>query len=206
MTAVTAIETRYGGCRFRSRLEARWAVFFTRLGLDWEYEEQGYQVGRNKQRYLPDFLLPDLGLYIEIKPLNAFLVDPEGVRRWEAFAEAVAENWGHERSVPVKHPGVRAEVAMVCGPIPDPDKVMPWGPTPRPSWAYERGMSVLGEGEWAWCACRSGRHFDIQHLGRGNRVACGCTEGDVGHTADDSRILNAYGAARSSRFEEGSNG
>lgn len=25
---ITAIETRYAGCHFRSRLEARWAVFF----------------------------------------------------------------------------------------------------------------------------------------------------------------------------------
>lgn len=28
-----AIETRYKGYRFRSRLEARWAVFFDALGL-----------------------------------------------------------------------------------------------------------------------------------------------------------------------------
>lgn len=62
---ITAIETRYAGCRFRSRLEARWAVFFDHLGLKWEYEPQGYVV--NGKPYLPDFLLPDLGTSVEVK-------------------------------------------------------------------------------------------------------------------------------------------
>jgi hypothetical protein len=29
-----AIETRYAGCLFRSRLEARWAVLFDHLGIE----------------------------------------------------------------------------------------------------------------------------------------------------------------------------
>lgn len=57
---IKAIETRYGGCRFRSRLEARWAVFFDALGIEWEYEPQGFEVTGWDQtfRYLPDFYLP----------------------------------------------------------------------------------------------------------------------------------------------------
>lgn len=39
------IETRYAGCRFRSRLEARWAVFFDTLGVKWLYEPEGFVVG-----------------------------------------------------------------------------------------------------------------------------------------------------------------
>jgi hypothetical protein len=53
-----AIETRYKGYRFRSRLEARWAVFFDALGLAWEYEVEGYDLGLAGW-YLPDFWLPD---------------------------------------------------------------------------------------------------------------------------------------------------
>lgn len=30
---IKAIETRYAGCLFRSRLEARWAVFFRHVGI-----------------------------------------------------------------------------------------------------------------------------------------------------------------------------
>lgn len=63
------IETRYKGYRFRSRTEARWAVFFDQMGLNWEYEYEGYQLS-NSVRYLPDFYLPDLGCYIEIKAMD----------------------------------------------------------------------------------------------------------------------------------------
>lgn len=62
---IAAIETRYAGCRFRSRLEARWAVFFDHLGIRWEYEPKGFVTDAGP--YLPDFRLPDLKLIVEIK-------------------------------------------------------------------------------------------------------------------------------------------
>jgi hypothetical protein len=65
MTAIKAIQTRYDGCHFRSRLEARWAVFFNSLGVKWEYEKEGYELLSGK--YLPDFWLPELGCWLEIK-------------------------------------------------------------------------------------------------------------------------------------------
>lgn len=40
---IKAIETKYKGYRFRSRLEARWAVFFDALGVRWEYEIEGFE-------------------------------------------------------------------------------------------------------------------------------------------------------------------
>ena len=51
---IQPIETQYKGYRFRSRLEARWAVFFDALGLNWEYEKEGY-VLEDGTKYLPDF-------------------------------------------------------------------------------------------------------------------------------------------------------
>lgn len=57
--AIKAIETVYNGYRFRSRLEARWAVFFDACGVRWEYEPEGYDLG-NGLYYLPDFLLHDV--------------------------------------------------------------------------------------------------------------------------------------------------
>lgn len=53
-TSMKAIETQYKGYRFRSRLEARWAVFFQTLGLEWEYEPEGF-VMSDGTHYLPDF-------------------------------------------------------------------------------------------------------------------------------------------------------
>lgn len=68
MTAIKAIETRYRGYRFRSRLEARWAVFFDRVGVKWEYEPQGFDLGPGLGPYLPDFWLPEYRHWVEVKP------------------------------------------------------------------------------------------------------------------------------------------
>lgn len=65
---IKAIETVYKGYRFRSRLEARWAVLFDSLGLKWEYEKEGFDLG-DAGWYLPDFWIPELmDMVIEIKP------------------------------------------------------------------------------------------------------------------------------------------
>lgn len=63
---IKAIETSYAGCRFRSRLEARWAVFFDAAGVVWQYEPQGYSLPSGP--YLPDFWLPYSGVWFEVKP------------------------------------------------------------------------------------------------------------------------------------------
>jgi hypothetical protein len=60
------IETKYAGVQFRSRLEARWAVVFDELGLAWEYEKEGYCFD-DGTFYLPDFYLPDLNCWFEVK-------------------------------------------------------------------------------------------------------------------------------------------
>ncbi len=62
---IKPIETVYKGYRFRSRLEARWAVFFDAARIKWEYEPEGYDCGGIK--YLPDFYLPDLDAHVEVK-------------------------------------------------------------------------------------------------------------------------------------------
>lgn len=50
---IKAIETAYKGYSFRSRLEARWAVFFDALGIEWQYEPEGFELPSGW--YLPDF-------------------------------------------------------------------------------------------------------------------------------------------------------
>ena len=62
----TAIQTRYAQCFFRSRLEARYAVFFDTLGVKWEYEKEGF-VLPHFGCYLPDFWLPEFRVWVEIK-------------------------------------------------------------------------------------------------------------------------------------------
>jgi len=53
---IKAIETEYNGYKFRSRLEARWAVAFDAMGIKYEYEPEGFDLGDGVY-YLPDFLL-----------------------------------------------------------------------------------------------------------------------------------------------------
>lgn len=68
MDEIKAIETTYKGYRFRSRLEARWAVFFDTVGIKYEYETEGFTNGQDC--YLPDFYLPDEDMYVEVKPFR----------------------------------------------------------------------------------------------------------------------------------------
>lgn len=78
---IKAIETMYNGYRFRSRLEARWAVFFDAMGIKYEYESEGYDLGALGW-YLPDFWLPDAKWHVEVKPEN---VDPNELKRAQYF-------------------------------------------------------------------------------------------------------------------------
>jgi len=63
---IKAIETEFLGHLYRSRLEAKWAVFFKTLGIRYEYEPEGFEMG-DGLRYLPDFRLPDHKCWVEIK-------------------------------------------------------------------------------------------------------------------------------------------
>lgn len=72
---IKPIQTRYSGCHFRSRLEARWAVFFNELGIHWEYEPEGFQL-TDGSTYLPDFKLTPNAIgwpvvYVEVKPFDS---------------------------------------------------------------------------------------------------------------------------------------
>ena len=69
---IKSLPTFYGDTVFRSRLEARWAIFFDECGIKWEYEPKLFRL-KNGISYLPDFLLHDLtgrisgNLYVEVK-------------------------------------------------------------------------------------------------------------------------------------------
>jgi hypothetical protein len=84
-STIKAIETVYNGYRFRSRLEARWAVFFDTLSIRYEYEKEGYDLGDGLW-YLPDFWLPDYELFVEVKP-DFYISDIEGLKARELVVQ-----------------------------------------------------------------------------------------------------------------------
>lgn len=61
---IRGVPTRYNGTLFRSRLEARWAVFFDLVGWPWAYEPI------DLAGYIPDFVLrfPAGAVAVEVKP------------------------------------------------------------------------------------------------------------------------------------------
>ena len=82
MADLKPIETIYNGYRFRSRLEARWAVFFDSLGIPWVYEPEGVVI--DDVCYLPDFYLPDCKQFFEVKGI----LDEEDDRKIQALISA----------------------------------------------------------------------------------------------------------------------
>jgi hypothetical protein len=73
--------TAIGGIVTRSALEARWAIFFTGIGLEWKYEPTTFRL-RNGHNYTPDFKVENLG-WIEIKPTLGHL--RESVKKIKQF-------------------------------------------------------------------------------------------------------------------------
>jgi hypothetical protein len=120
--SISAIETTYKGYRFRSRLEARWAVFFDALEIKWEYEPQGYEkemYDDKKIMYLPDFYLPDSKLYIEVKGNSDF---EEWANLAEDFLDYYCPMPYFTNSYDIDEGGF-----VILGNIPNPDTVNYFG-------------------------------------------------------------------------------
>lgn len=63
---IESLPTVYRGTVFRSALEASWAATLDSLGIAWEYEPETVTLPSG-QRYLPDFRLPEIGAWLEVK-------------------------------------------------------------------------------------------------------------------------------------------
>jgi hypothetical protein len=186
---IKPIETWYDGHKFRSRLEARWAIFFDALDIRYEYETQGYDLGPPFGRYLPGFWLPRLEIWVEIKGKEPSRAEIDRVA-------ALADGTGHAAYIFFGTPWPIGR----CGPNSDPS----WGVGPSahvyyPGYTYKHGYS------WAECE-RCGL---LEPLFEGGRHRQSCRECDApGHAfrADSPRLVSAYVAARSARFERGQSG
>jgi len=112
MRFMKPIPTTYGGVQFRSRLEARWAVFFDRLQVHWTYEP--FEISNNNLSYVPDFELYNLFLcfynhkaLVEIKPLepNAeyieYLKNVKGIDGADIFVFYGEPNFGIKNAIRV---------------------------------------------------------------------------------------------------------
>lgn len=64
---IQPIPTVFDGVRYRSRLEARWAMFFKEVGIPAEYEAMNSNTALGT--YTPDLFLPLGYIAVEIKPI-----------------------------------------------------------------------------------------------------------------------------------------
>jgi hypothetical protein len=196
MGEVKAIETRYAGCRFRSRLEARWAVFFDALGVKWEYEREGFDLGEGGY-YLPDFWLPGInagegGAWFEVKG-SATSAD-ESAGQIQALADATGfcvYCWAG--AIPK---ATRDEFNCPC--LSSRQDGQGWVCFPDSGWDQYH----------VWCRCPVCGMVGIEFSGEWDRLDCQHGDGYKGYCPEecDPIILKAYDAARSARFEHGESG
>lgn len=203
-----SLPTEWNGIPFRSRLEARWAVFFDSLDkpLQYEYEVDVFETPFGP--YLPDFYLPQLNYFWIVKP--GPVPDLE-VKKclWLALH-------GHG-------------VLLAQGPIPK--TFYPWKDIDRTftteGWfPADWEPTMLDESEYAWletlgiprqpysfgrwdcdlafCECLQCGAYGIQYEGRSERN-CKCSSGDRGHGGPQPNIENALRIARMIRFDRFNN-
>jgi hypothetical protein len=211
---IKAIQTSYKGYRFRSRLEARWAVFFDHLKLQWEYEPEGFHL-LNGDMYLPDFRIwtpQKNAIWYEVKPTHA--ADDKKLKLFSELLQRDSEQNNGKvfrtallvgdpidhlwKKIPYEN-GVFGTICVCprCGFINDPEY----------GFDYDKNYDQF------WIGCQS---CDFETPGGGGHpyengvLGCLCTphKGHViGWTEDYSRLIlqinNAAIAARSARFEHG---
>lgn len=167
------IETIYNNYHFRSRIKARWAVFFDALGMKYQYEPKGYDL--DGSWYLPDFFLPDQDCWIEIK-------GKKPSKEEQVLAVTLAK--ATEKNVYIFFDGIPSldDMPDDCAEVFFPDGYMDFS-------------------HW-WCECSQCHKVGIQFSGYSDRL-CQCFEEDAGcrPNYDSPRIIRAYKAARQARFE-----
>lgn len=183
-----AIETSYNGFRFRSRIEARWAVFMSSLGITYYYEHEGYSLGG--VRYLPDFWLPKLECYLEVK-------GAEPTEEEQRLARLLALT-SHK------------PVYIVAGNV-----GLPTQPGGYTSWKFVE--EEQGQDHW-WCECQLCGAIGLYRLPSLEYLPCRCISPVpekltpeffvelVGtYRCNSPRLAEAFASARQARFEHGEN-
>lgn len=217
---IQPIQTMYRGHKFRSRLEARWAVFFDHLKIKYEYEAEGYKnpntasikaITNLKEAlpaqeaslvnipvvdtWLPDFWLTEEDILVEIKPCSFWeSLDDGGIpdKQYKFFTKFA--------SILNKH------IFLIIGTVSPGEYGILW---------FRKGTGLPEGGVWVWAQCRKcieGIYLSSTHGWAEQIFSCAddCkTNNPVGMywpLENNGRILNALNAAKSARFEHGEKG
>ena len=203
MSEIRAIDTRYKGQWYRSRHEARWAVFLDTLGEPFQYELEGFELPPLVKEkldpaghwdpsevmpdlplfYVPDFWLPRVKQWVEIKPY----------RKNESVDDLT---W--EKAFRLEY-HTADDVIIVCGTpaFVDADD------------AHEEivlcSYTALHRHDWPylWCECPACGAVGLEFSGRAERLRC-CKEHkqhpEKRHNYDTPRLRQAFEVASRWRF------
>jgi hypothetical protein len=179
--ASRGIPTWHNGVLYRSRGEAKWAVFLDRLEVPFEYETQGFDT--DGSWYLPDFVIFAATGTIWAERKDSWEGDPDGVAKFRRFADQRPKK--SRAALLIGLPSVDGEHLVIGGDI---DAESP------------------GDGPWedsgqTWRPCPSGHHFDLAYPGkyRSKLADDGCPP--VPGNPGEGRIEAAVAKALSARFK-----
>lgn len=189
ITTIKPIETIYHGRKFRSRLEARWAVFLDDIGANWEYEPEGYNLGDGLY-YLPDFLVhnvvfkrgePTHNLFIEVKGVLSY----EDLNKIDAFKGPLCDDYTYLNPI------------VAFGQIPIVDSICEIGSYVDKRYDWERTPLFSFNNVLADCY--------IAYLAKGKDGEVYLSGEDYGEYIDNDATIHAYKKASMARFEHGEN-
>lgn len=180
---IKAIETEYNGYKFRSRLEARWAVFFDAAKIKYEYEPEGFVLPSGKT-YLPDFLVHGCtergpsDIWVEVKGV----MTKEDAEKIEEFA-------------------AQGKPIIVVDSVPNGNSAWDlWENMCRHGFEQMNGFNVYPfnfyfiDGDYF--------SFGLMANGHGGLALCGADSSYYGGL-DEELTVYAYNKARQARFEHG---
>jgi hypothetical protein len=177
---------RFARTDYKTELEARWAVFFTHLGLESEYRNISVEADPEEMMgdtYRPSFYLKGLlePALFDVQPFEAKAIDYDvarrassvlGIRGFVAYGLPTAN-----QTEPIEQPRGDGMLQIV-----------------GPSW----------DNLYAFCVCRHCGRVGIEFEGRAGRVCRDPEHGQVTdedvNTHSDPKIVAAYAAANSISF------
>lgn len=170
-------EICWNGYRMRSKIEAKWALFFETISVEYFYEPDTIALERGDKivNYLPDYFLPDLGKsgsYFEVKLDKNPTVD----ECQKCFMLAVQTN---------------KDVYLFYEEI---------GKKHTNGYLYKGGTGAFVP-QMQWTQCPRCSAFGITHMGIVAAMKCGCCNGMVDLTNSSSYdITEAVKVVRAERF------
>jgi hypothetical protein len=223
--SIKAIEAEFKGHLFRSRNEAKWAIFFDTLGIRWEYEPQGYEIGIRKVRYLPDFYIPDWDKFIETKPLRnleqsevekaGLLVQYTGKPLLFLAGQPWPGDYATRLIVPCNTPAIKAPFTAAFMP---PDKIGQFAIAPHSDRVYVHYRNeeppflcmsldlVVDNGHLLMLMNSDNVNFLLDDMKSGIYTTDGLIDSVDDLLKVDTLLARAYVAAKQARFEFGQNG